>query len=139
VIRTHIGLPESHRLAELYRDVTALLDELRPDMVAIERVFVNRNLHTAMGVARASGVILLAAANAGHAVAEYTPTAVKVAVTGFGGAPKRQVQEVVASRLGLAEPPSPPDAADALAVALCHLQTMRGAGGHRTIADRLIG
>ena len=91
--------------------------------MAIERVFVNRNLQTAEGVGRATGVILLAAARAGLEVREYTPSAVKMAIVGVGSAPKDQVGTIVARRLGLKAAPEPADAADALAVAVCHLQS----------------
>ncbi len=124
VIRTSPDLPIAERLAELHRDVTELLADHRPDEVAIEQVFVNRNLQTATSVGRASGVLLLAAAQAGIVIHEYTPSAVKMALTGFGGAPKAQVGEVVAMRLRLPTVPTPADAADALAVALCHAQAM---------------
>ncbi|MCB2223565.1 MAG: crossover junction endodeoxyribonuclease RuvC [Actinobacteria bacterium] len=123
VIRTDPDGPMSERLAELHADLEALIAEHRPDTVAMERVFVNRNLQTAEGVGRASGVILLAAAQAGLAVTEYTPSAVKKAIVGVGTAPKAQVQAIVARRLGLQAAPSPADAADALAVAMCHLQS----------------
>ena len=123
VIRTDPALPMSERLAELYLDLEALISEHRPDEVAIERVFVNRNLQTAEGVGRASGVALLAAARAGLAVHEYTPSAVKKAIVGVGTASKQQVQELVARRLGLQAAPTPADAADALAIAMCHLQS----------------
>ena len=123
VIRTDPALPMSERLAELYADLEALISEHRPDEVAIERVFVNRNLQTAEGVGRASGVALLAAARAGLAVHEYTPSAVKKAIVGVGTASKQQVQELVARRLGLQAAPTPADAADALAIAMCHLQS----------------
>lgn len=123
VIRTDPALPMSERLAELYADLQALISEHRPDEVAIERVFVNRNLQTAEGVGRASGVVLLAAARAGLAVHEYTPSAVKKAIVGVGTASKQQVQDLVARRLGLQAAPAPADAADALAVAMCHLQS----------------
>lgn len=123
VIRTDRSLPMSDRLAELFGDLEDLIAEHRPDAVAIERVFVNRNLQTAEGVGRASGVVLLAAARAGIPVHEYSPSAVKNAIVGVGTAPKAQIQEVVARRLGLAAAPSPADAADALAVAMCHLQS----------------
>ena len=123
VIRTDPALPMSERLAELYADLEALISEHRPDEVAIERVFVNRNLQTAEGVGRASGVALLAAARAGLAVHEYTPSAVKKAIVGVGTASKQQVQELVARRLGLKTAPAPADAADALAIAMCHLQS----------------
>ena len=122
VIRTDKDLPVSERLLELHRDLTALMADLQPDVVALEQVFVNRNLQTATNVGRASGVVMLAAAAAGLSVAEYTPSAVKATVTGDGSAEKRQVQDMVARRLGLAVAPSPADAADALAIALCHLQ-----------------
>ncbi|GBD84492.1 crossover junction endodeoxyribonuclease RuvC [bacterium BMS3Abin02] len=122
VIRTQVGLPIPERLLEIYRDVTALIREHAPSVMAIERVFVNRNLQTAMSVVRASGTAMLAAAAAGIPVLEYTPSKVKAAVAGYGNATKGQVQRMVALRMGLAEVPSPPDAADALAVALCHLQ-----------------
>ena len=96
---------------------------------------MNRNLQTATSVGRASGVAMLAAASAGLDVFEYTPSAVKMGVAGYGDATKHQVQAMVARRLGLAEAPSPADAADALAVALCHLQSAglrRAVDGART-------
>lgn len=125
VIRTHKDAPLGERLAELHRDLTAVIAEHTLDAVAIERVFVNHNLQTAMAVARASGVALLAAAQAGLEVVEFTPTTVKNSVTGYGSAPKEQVQKMVARRLRLPGIPQPADAADALAVALCYLQSSR--------------
>ena len=122
-IRTDRGDPIEARLAELFRDVEQLIVEFEPAEMAIEQVFVNRNLQTATSVGRASGVILLAGARAGLPVHEYTPTAVKMAVAGAGDAAKTQVQTVVARRLGLGKAPRPADAADALAIALCHLQS----------------
>jgi len=122
VIRTRAEDPLSVRLLEIRRDVGALIDEYSPDVMAIEQVFVNRNLRTATSVVRASGAAMIAAAEAGIDVFEYTPSKVKSAVAGYGNAPKEQVQRMVAIRLGLAEPPRPADAADALAVALCHSQ-----------------
>ena len=113
------GLPE--RLGELQRNLRALLAELRPDAVAVERVFFQSNVRTAMSVGQASGVALAEAVNAGCSVAEYTPTQVKSSVTGSGTADKQQVQRMVQSLLGLAAPPKPADAADALALAICHL------------------
>lgn len=124
VIRTAPELSTAKRLAELYADLTALIAEHRPGAVAIERVFVNRNLQTAEGVGRASGVAVLAAAQAELAVHEYTPSEVKSAVVGAGAATKGQVQAMVARRLGLAGLPGSRDAADALAVAICHLQAV---------------
>lgn len=125
VIRTDRSLRLADRLLELHRDLTAVIEEYRPASAAIEQVFVNRNLQTATSVARASGVALVAMAAAGLRVTEYTPSAVKMALTGFGAADKRQVQEVVAMRLRLETPPTPADAADALAIALCHVQAAR--------------
>jgi crossover junction endodeoxyribonuclease RuvC len=113
------GVPE--RLAELQRNIRALLADLQPDAVAIERVFFQNNVRTAMSVGQASGVVLAEAVNAGCSVGEYTPTQVKAAVTGSGSADKAQMQRMVRSLLTLAEMPRPADAADALALAICHL------------------
>lgn len=125
VIRTDPSLRLADRLLELHRDLVAVIEDFQPSAAAIEQVFVNRNLQTATSVARASGVALLALAAAGLQVTEYTPSAIKMALTGFGAADKRQVQQVVAMRLGLDVAPSPADAADALAIALCHVQAAR--------------
>jgi crossover junction endodeoxyribonuclease RuvC len=130
-IRTAPGTPDAARLLELFTDLEALLAEHRPAEVALEQVFVNRNLQTATAVGRAVGVTLLAAARAGLRVFEYTPSAVKMAVTGSGDAAKDRVQVLVARRLGLTAAPRPADAADALAVAVCHVQS---AGLRRAIA-----
>jgi crossover junction endodeoxyribonuclease RuvC len=121
-IRTASSAPVVERLLEIHTDLTRLIAEYRPSAAAIEQVFVNRNLQTATAVGRASGVALLALAQAGLEVFEYSPSAVKMALCGNGSAPKEQVQRVVAMRLSLPEPPKPADAADALAVALCHAQ-----------------
>ena len=122
VIRTSADDPVSERLLEIHRDLSDLISEFAPAEAAIEEVFVNRNLRTATSVGRASGVALLAIAAAGVPVSEYSPSAVKMALCGNGAAAKDQVQRVVAMRLGLRAPPTPADAADALAVALCHAQ-----------------
>lgn len=122
VVRTSPKTPVAQRLFELYRDLTDLVAEHHPTVVAIEQVFSNRNLQTVANVGRASGVAMLVAAQADLPVHEYTPSSVKRAVAGYGNAPKDQVQKMVAQRLGLADLPRPADAADALAVALCHLQ-----------------
>jgi crossover junction endodeoxyribonuclease RuvC len=122
VIRTGTDASMADRLAELYDGLTRVIEDTRPDVVAVETVFTNRNLQTAISVGRASGIALLAAAQAGLPVSEYVPTAVKAAITGDGSASKSQIQEMVARLLKLAEPPRPPDAADALAIALCHLR-----------------
>lgn len=127
VIRTPTTETMSNRLAELYADLSAVVKELNPDVMAIERVFTNRNLATAVGVGRASGVCLLVAAQTGVPVREHSPTAVKLAVAGDGNADKRMVQDMVRRRLRLESAPRPADAADALAIALCELQTSIGA------------
>jgi crossover junction endodeoxyribonuclease RuvC len=110
-----------HRLAALQADLAALIAELHPDVVAVERVFFQVNVRTAMSVGQASGLALAEAAAAGCEVVQYTPNEVKEAVTGYGAASKEQVQKMVQARLGLAEAPRPADAADAAALALCHL------------------
>ena len=120
VLRTAPGDDVAARLAELQAGVRSLLVELSPDAVAVERLFFQSNVRTAMSVGQASGVVLAEAAAAGCAVVQYTPNEVKSAVTGSGSAGKDQVQRMVQAILGLAETPRPPDAADALALALCH-------------------
>lgn len=122
VIRTDPGVSTETRLMELYQGLDQLMSEAKPDSVAIESIFTNRNLQTAISVGRASGVAMLVAARHGLSVHEYVPTAVKRGVTGSGTASKRQVQEMVARLLNLADLPAPADAADALAIAICHLR-----------------
>lgn len=121
VLRTDPDAPTHERLAVLRSDVAALLAEFAPDVVAVERLFFQANVRTAVSVAQASGVVLAEAAARGCAVAEYSPNEIKQAVTGDGRAPKAQVQAMVQVLLALATVPEPPDAADAAAVALCHL------------------
>jgi len=121
VLRTSPQVPLPERLATLQREIAGLLTELGPAAVAVERVFFQVNARTAMSVAQASGLALAAAATAGCDVAQYTPNEVKQAVAGFGGASKEQVQRMVQAQLRLSAPPRPPDVADALALALCHL------------------
>lgn len=120
-VRTPAGIPHAERLAQLWRDLTAVIAEHEPQVVAIERLFFNANVKTAMAVGQASGVALAAAAQAGLAVHEYTPPEVKQSVAGVGTASKQQVQAMVAALLGLSEPPQPADAADACALAICHI------------------
>jgi crossover junction endodeoxyribonuclease RuvC len=120
VLRTEPSAPLPRRLSVLMADRGALLDELRPDAVAVEKVFFQTNVRTAMSVGQASGLALALADAAGCAVAEYTANEVKSVVAGYGAATKAQVQRMVQTQLGLAEPPRPPDAADALALALTH-------------------
>ena len=121
VIRTPPTTALPWRLAELKTELAALIAQYRPDAVAVEQVFFQVNVRTAMSVGQASGLALAEAAAAGCDVAQYTPNQVKDAVAGFGGANKAQVQKMVQSRLGLATVPEPPDAADAAALAICHL------------------
>jgi len=121
VIRTP---PSSHlpeRLALLQGELVALIAEFQPGAVAVEQVFFQVNVRTAMSVGQASGLALAAASRAGCDVAQYTPNQVKDTIAGWGAAPKAQVQKMVQMRLGLDEPPQPADAADAAALALCHL------------------
>ena len=112
--------PLPQRLASLDAELRALLAELRPDAVVVERVFFQTNVRTAMSVGQASGLALAAAVHAGCEVAQYTANEVKQAVVGYGAATKEQVQRMIQSLLSLPEVPRPPDAADALALALCH-------------------
>ena len=121
VIRTPAADPLPQRLASLRRELAALIAEFAPAAVVVEHVFFQVNVRTAMSVGQASGLALAEAASAGCEVAQYTPNQVKDAVAGWGGAPKEQVQKMVQARLGLASPPRPADAADAAALALCHL------------------
>lgn len=120
VIRTDTELTVPQRLVELHAGLTQVIADTSPDVIAMETVFTNRNLQTAISVGRASGVVLLAAAQADLAVHEYVPTAIKAAVTGDGSANKDQVQQMVARLLRLSAAPKPADASDALAIALCH-------------------
>lgn len=120
VVRTPVAAPVGERLAAVAAGLRALIAEYRPDAVAVERVFAQQNRQTVMGTAQASGIALLVAAEAGLPAATHTPTEVKAAVTGYGAADKRQVQAMIARILRLDAPPEPADAADALAIALCH-------------------
>ena len=122
VVRTNPDAAVAARLAELYEGLCEILEERRPDAVALETVFTNRNLQTAISVGRASGVAMLAASRYQVPVFEYVPTAVKSAITGDGSAGKAQIQTMVSRLLGLEVLPTPADAADALALALCHLR-----------------
>lgn len=127
VIRTAAGTPMPRRLAELHAGLSALIGELRPDAMAVEELFFSSNTTTALSVGQARGVILLAGAQAGLPIAEYKPMQVKQALTGYGAADKKQVQDMLRLVLGLDRVPRPDDAADAIAIALCHLQVAREA------------
>lgn len=122
-IRTPAHTELSSRLLLLYRDLNVLLEEHHPDVVAVEELFFNRNTTTAFPVAQARGVVLLAAAQHGLTVAEYTPLQVKQAVVGYGRAEKQQVQQMVKVLLNLPSLPKPDDVADAMAIAICHLHS----------------
>ena len=126
VIRTDPALDLPHRLAEIQLELRALIMELRPDVVAIERVLFQHNVSTAMGVGMASGLAMAEAVAAGCDVVEYSPNEIKQAVAGSGSAGKHEIGEMVRTLLGLPNALSPVDAADATAVALCHLARVPG-------------
>lgn len=121
VIETRAGLPVERRLADVHAAVVALLAEHEPASVALEELYFGQNVRTAFAVGQARGVVLLAAGQRGVPCASYTPQAVKGAVCGNGRAAKEQVARMVQGLLGLERPPAPDHAADALAVAICHL------------------
>jgi crossover junction endodeoxyribonuclease RuvC len=123
VISTPATMPLPDRLRLLAGELRGLVAEHQPRAVVVERVFFQVNARTAMATGQAAGVALLAAAESGCEVAQYTSNEVKQALVGYGSATKAQVQRMVATLLGLPEPPSPPDVADALALAACHLTT----------------
>jgi crossover junction endodeoxyribonuclease RuvC len=124
-ILTPAGLPMPQRLASIYDQLKALIALHRPVTGAVEKLFFQKNVTTAMTVGQARGVALLAMAQAGLTIGEYNPLDVKLAVAGYGGADKKQMQGMVKAVLNLTETPKPDDAADALAVAICHLHSAR--------------
>ena len=132
-IETKAGKDLSERLAEIYRRLDIWLSEIKPDVVSIEQLFFNTNTTTAISVAQARGVILLACELKGIKVYEYTPLQVKQAVVGYGRAEKIQVQKMVKTILNLEAVPKPDDVADALAVAICHTNN----SGYNNIMDKL--
>lgn len=134
VIRTEPTAELAERLHELQSEVRSLLREFSPDVVAIERVLFQHNVSTAMGVGMASGIVMAEAVSAGSAVVEYSPNEIKQAVAGHGGADKPQVGKMVQTLLGLPTRLSPADAADAAAVALCHLAHVPGRRGRARVA-----
>ncbi len=125
VISTPKDLPMPQRLVSIYAELQALIARHRPDTAGLEKLFFQKNITTAITVGQARGVIVLALAQAGLEVGEYTPNEVKQAVSGYGSAGKKQMQEMVRVLLGLPEIPKPDDAADALAIAITHLHTHR--------------
>ena len=126
VIRTDPDATTAERLLELRCDIDGVLDDHPVDAAAIEEVFINRNRGTAMAVARASGVVMAALAGRGISVAEYSPSRMKMTITGSGSADKDQVAAVLGMRLGVRPPGGPADVADALGIALCHCQHLAG-------------
>lgn len=125
VIRTPAHTPVAQRLVRLHDELSALLARFSPDVAAVEELFLDTNARTAMIVGEARGVLLLTLAQAGVPVAEYTPMQVKQAITGYGGADKHQMQQMITLLLNLAEVPTPDDAADALAISVCYHHSMR--------------
>ena len=122
-ITTPAGMDFSARLEIIYNDMTELLQVAKPDCVAIEELFFGQNVTTGIGVAQSRGVILLAIRQAGLEVSQYKPMQVKQAVVGYGNATKHQVMEMTKRILGLQQSPKPDDAADAVAIALCHARS----------------
>jgi crossover junction endodeoxyribonuclease RuvC len=125
IIKTPAGVEAHRRLSMLFHELNEILFLHRPDSVAVEKLFFQRNISTAIAVGQARGVLMLAISEAGLDMAEYTPNEVKQAVAGYGNAGKKQVQEMVRVLLSLPEIPKPDDAADALAIAITHLNTQR--------------
>ena len=123
ILTTPAGDPLPRRLQSIYTGISRLIQDKRPDDAAVEEIFFSSNARTAMAVGQARGVVLLALTMAGLPIHEYTPLQVKQAVTGYGRADKAQVQAMVRVLLGLDAVPKPDDAADAVAVAICHLQS----------------
>jgi len=125
VILTSADMPMPERLLELHHRLRELMLLHHPQSGAVEKLFFQRNVRTALAVGQARGVVLLSMAECGVPLAEYTPLEVKQAVVGYGGADKNQVQQMVRALLGLPDIPRPDDAADALAIAICHLHSSR--------------
>lgn len=124
-ITTDSGLRLSDRLLVLYNKLEELIDSYNPDVFAIEELFFNKNIKTALNVGHGRGVVLLAAAKSNKDIFEYTPLQVKQSVVGYGRAQKTQIQQMVKMILNLREVPKPDDVADALAVAICHAHSSR--------------
>ncbi len=131
VLTTPASLPLTSRLLLLFEGLTQIMDRVQPTEVAVEQLFFSRNVQSAFAVGQARGVALLAAARRGLAVSEYTPQQVKQAVAGYGKATKIQVQSMVQVMLALQQMPQPDDAADALAIAICHARWSEAVAGGR--------
>lgn len=125
VIRTPVKEDDAVRLQTIFDELTLIINETKPDSMSVEKLFFAQNVTTAMTVAQARGVVLLCGMQGGLAIAEYTPLQIKQAITGYGRADKKQMQEMVRVLLGLKEVPKPDDCADALAAALTHAQSVR--------------
>jgi crossover junction endodeoxyribonuclease RuvC len=125
VIRTPVKEDDAVRLKTIYEELTQIIKESQPTHMAVEKLFFSQNVTTAMTVSQARGVVLLTAQQAGLEISEYTPQAIKQALTGYGRADKKQMQEMVRVVLGLKDVPKPDDCADALAAAICHSMTLR--------------
>lgn len=125
VVTTPAGMPLPQRLQIIYRELTEVIEQWQPEGSAIEELFFGKNAKTALTVGHGRGAALLALANAGLPITEYKPLEVKQAITGHGGADKGQMQQMVRLLLNLTDIPRPDDAADALAVAICHLHSAR--------------
>jgi crossover junction endodeoxyribonuclease RuvC len=125
VIRTSADLSQADRLVHIYQRIKSIILLHQPDTGAVEKLFFERNVRTALNVGQARGVALLVMAESGLQIGEYTPLEVKQAVAGYGGADKNQVQQMVKTILELEAIPRPDDAADALAVAICHIHSAR--------------
>jgi crossover junction endodeoxyribonuclease RuvC len=123
VITTPSGQPLAARLQTIYQGLIGVIREHQPEMAAVEELFFSRNVRTALSVGHARGVVLLALADAGLPIYEYKPLQVKQAIAGYGSADKQQVQEMVRMLLSLDHVPQPDDAADAVAVAVCHIHS----------------
>lgn len=124
-IQTKAGIPLPTRIAKIYDDMNALIEKYKPDAIAIEELFFNRNTTTAIGVAQGRGAVLIAAAKTSTPIYEYTPLQVKQGVTGYGRADKKQVQMMVKTVLGLEKVPKLDDTTDAIAIGICHAHSHR--------------
>ncbi len=126
VIRTPVHEDDAVRLVTIFDELSEVIKATKPEAMSVEKLFFSQNVTTAMTVAQARGVVLLCGKQAGLEIFEYTPLQIKMAISGYGRADKKQMQEMVRVILGLKEVPKPDDCADAIAAALTHAQTMRG-------------